>query len=152
MKKLIGLAISALLFASLPANATSIGRKLVNLESKYGGRSDVVAVIFYSEKNPYSVEAKVKNLMQTRDPAGFFNPYWVTNFYETEVDKKSGCGFVIGKWYGSGYPSRGTWEPIMDRGLPRITDNATYLYMINGSWVDTVPQRSQSEALGKLCG
>ncbi len=153
MKKLISFAIGTTIFlTSVSANASVISQKMSELESKYSERSNVVAVVFYSEKNPYSVVGNVKNLMHTRDVGALFYPYWVPTFYETEVDKKSGCGLVVGKWYDSNYPSRGSWEPIMQKGLPRITDNAIFVYMRNGKWTPTEGQEGHLDAIENICG
>ncbi len=142
----------ALLITIAPTTyASSIRTEMFNIEDKYKGRKDIVMVVYYTEKNPHSVLADVKNLMHTKDPIGFFNPYWITRFHETKVDKKTGCGLAVGKWYAYNYKERGSWERIMTDGLPYITDNAAIFYMVDGGFTSFDGMRPQIDAIKNLC-
>lgn len=119
--------------------------------SAYGSRDDVVMVMFKSNGNVNAAMANIKTAMRTRDPAGFFNPYWIVEFLGEAVSSKTNCGVVFARWYRSGYSERGPWEDIMTRALDKYVESGFYAYAREGGFRTTVDREYHMEQLERIC-
>ena len=117
MKKII-LAIAILFSSTLHADPFL---DLVDQKTAaYRHSQETVMVIFKAEGDANSALTNIKTAMRTRDPMGVMNPFWIVNFLGEKVSMKTNCGVIIGKWYARGFPSRETWEKIMDQVIQPV--------------------------------
>lgn len=114
---------------SKSAPSTAMKNALLTATLNNIDRTDIVAVFYYAKKNPEAAAERVKDVMHTRDPNGVMNPYWIVEYLDTVVDKKTGCGMIIGRWYTNNYLYSVEWDNVMHRGLPSVVDNAIWGYM-----------------------
>lgn len=144
---LISLAL-AVFFASTACAAGSVSSSWNRVVNKNDGKS--VVVVFHTEGNVDAAAANITSLMKTRDPGGFMNPYWIVDIADSATNKNTKCGIIVGTWYRSGFPARGSWESIM-RGTQNYSDLHSILYSTQGNGDGLSPIDSNADPLWKMC-
>ena len=79
---------------------------------------------FRSYGKAFRLLEKIKRALHVRDPAGFFNPYWVTGFHGAAA--KGDRGVIVGVWYTSGFQGYNKWGGYLKRSLSRIDGLASW--------------------------
>jgi len=92
----------------------------------YSGRNDVVTLTYTTEsyKKAFEIIDEVKEAMQVRDPAGFFNPYWITSC--PEYGAKGYKGIVIGEWYTYNHKGFSNWKVMLKEKMSQIYSISSY--------------------------
>ena len=91
-----------------------------------GGNYNKVKVIFSVRegKSVHSATEDIKAHMHMKDPNGFFNPYWITNFPDESF--LGNDGVIIGTWYTENYEGWSVWLSKMKARLDDMPELSFY--------------------------
>lgn len=114
-----------------------------------------VAIVFKSQY-PLNALNRVAEVMHTRDPAGWINPYWVTNIIAQGGDPEKGCGIVVGTWYANNFLGSDDWFRIIEQRIGNFVDDWAVMFNTGNSgskqFMFLTPQYKSVLSLKNECG
>ncbi|NVN99063.1 MAG: hypothetical protein HXX17_07030 [Geobacteraceae bacterium] len=120
--------------------------------NEYLNKNDnrTVLVFFHTEGNVDAASTKIINLMKTKDPGGYMNPYWIVNIAKKGINKKTKCGIIAGTWYRAGFPSRAQWFSIMEDSQ-KFTDLHALVYSTDDGLKPISEHQLNAKTLMEMC-
>ena len=140
------------LFSSVYVNFACAAGPFSVIWNKYLNKNDnrTVVVVFHTEGNVDAASTKMINLMKTRDPGGFMNPYWIVDIPDKDINRKTKCGIVAGTWYSSGFPARSQWFRVMQQA-DNFTDLYALMYSTDDGFKPISEHQENAKTLMDIC-